>query len=90
MNFTAGVKLETFEILGPMGSGGIGEVYWARDSKLKREVAIKVLPDEFLDDRERVAPFRREAKVLASLNHPYIAAIYDLIESKESRFAFVR
>ena len=76
----------TYEIVGPLGKGGMGEVYRARDSKLKREVAIKVLPDAFARDAERVARFQREAEVLASLNHPHIAAIYDLAEYGDSRF----
>ena len=86
MNFIAGTKLGTYDIVSPLGSGGMGEVYRARDSKLKREVAIKVLPDAFSHDAERVARFQREAEVLASLNHPHIAAIYDLGNFGESRF----
>src|SRR6266567_1770301 len=86
MTFSAGTKLGTYEIVGPIGAGGMGEVYRARDSKLKRDVAIKVLPDEFSCDAERVARFQREAEVLASLNHPHIAAIYDLERFGESRF----
>ncbi len=70
----------------PLGAGGMGEVYRARDSKLKREVAIKVLPEAFARDAERVARFQREAEVLAALNHPHIAAIYDLAELGDSRF----
>src|ERR1700758_1807689 len=64
----------------------MGEVYRAKDSKLKRDVAIKILPDEFSRDPDRVARFQREAEVLASLNHPNIAAIYDLEEAERSRF----
>ncbi len=64
----------------------MGEVYRARDSRLKRDVAIKVLPDEFLRNADRVTRFQREAEVLASLNHPNIAAIYDLQEGSGSRF----
>src|SRR5436190_1972867 len=64
----------------------MGEVYRARDTKLKREVAIKILPDEFSRDHDRVSRFQREAEVLASLNHPNIAAIYDLQEANGSRF----
>lgn len=63
----------------------MGEVYWATDSKLGREVAIKVLPPSFMEDRERVARFEREAKVLASLSHPYIAAIYGLEETPDGK-----
>src|SRR5215831_11447395 len=69
-----------------LGKGGMGEVYRARDTKLKRDVAIKVLPDEFSQDAERVSRFQREAEVLASLNHTNIASIYDLQEFDGSRF----
>src|SRR5438552_5407891 len=86
MTLLAGTKLGTYEILAPLGAGGMGEVYRARDSKLKREVAMKVLPDGFARDAERVSRFQREAEVLASLNHPHIAAIYDLAEFESSRF----
>src|SRR5215472_11187709 len=65
-----------FEIGGTLGRGGMGEVYLGRDTKLNREVAIKVLPSSFTDDPDRLARFRREAQVLASLNHPNIGAIY--------------
>ncbi len=85
MTFSAGTKLGTYEIVGPLGAGGMGEVYRARDSKLKREVAIKVLPLAFSRDAERVARFQREAEVLASLNHPHIAAIHDFAEFGELR-----
>src|SRR5215471_13882764 len=68
--------LGSYEILAPLGAGGMGEVYRARDSKLAREVAIKVLPEVFARDADRMARFTREAHVLASLNHPNIAAIY--------------
>src|SRR5262249_9506948 len=64
----------------------MGEVYRARDAKLKREVAIKILPEEFSRDRDRVSRFQREAEVLASLNHPNIAAIYDLLEADGAQF----
>src|SRR2546426_371514 len=64
----------------------MGEVYRARDTKLKRDVAIKILPDEFSRDHDRVARFQREAEVLAALNHPNIAAIYDLEEAHGSRY----
>jgi len=68
MTFSARTKLGTYEIVGPLGAGGMGEVYRARDSRLKREVAIKILPDEFSHNAERVSRFRREAEVLASLD----------------------
>jgi serine/threonine protein kinase len=78
---TAGTKLGPYEIIGSLGAGGMGEVYRARDTKLGRDVALKVLPDLFVHDAERLARFRREAHVLASLNHPNIATIYGLEES---------
>src|ERR1700736_2393526 len=76
MPLSVGTKLGPYEILAPIGAGGMGEVYRARDTKLKRDVAIKVLPEAFARDPERMARFQREAEVLASLNHPNIAAIY--------------
>jgi Tol biopolymer transport system component len=75
-----GRKLGPYEIVSPLGAGGMGEVYRAHDSKLGRDVAIKTLPPEFARDPERSARFRREARALASLNHPNIAAIYGLEE----------
>jgi eukaryotic-like serine/threonine-protein kinase len=76
MPLTAGEKLGHYEVLSLLGQGGMGEVYRARDTKLKRDVAIKVLPETVARDRERLARFQREAEVLASLNHPNIAHIY--------------
>ena len=73
MTIAAGNRLGPYEILAPIGAGGMGEVYRARDTKLKRDVALKVLPDAFARDPGRMARFRREAEVLASLNHPNIA-----------------
>src|ERR1700728_1234006 len=81
MPLSAGTKLGSYEILSPICAGGMGEVYQARDTKLGREVAIKVLPAEFAHDPERLSRFQREAKILASLNHPNIAAIYGLEEN---------
>jgi eukaryotic-like serine/threonine-protein kinase len=81
MTLTAGTKLGSYEILGAIGAGGMGEVYRAHDSKLGRDVALKVLPETFARDGERLARFQREAKVLASLNHPNIASIYGLEDS---------
>jgi Tol biopolymer transport system component len=81
VTLSAGTKLGPYEILSPLGAGGMGEVYRARDPRLDREVAIKVLPEDFFDDKERVARFEREAKLLAALNHPNIAAIYSFEES---------
>src|SRR6202142_2580710 len=76
MPLSPGDRLGPYEILEPIGAGGMGEVYRARDTKLKREVAVKVLPDAFAHDPERLARFVREAEVLASLNHPNIATIH--------------
>jgi len=86
MSLNAGTQLGPYEILSPLGAGGMGEVYRAKDTRLDREVAIKVLPDSFARDPERVQRFQREAKVLASLNHPNIAAIYGFEESDGKRF----
>ena len=81
MTLATGTRLGPYEILSPLGVGGMGEVYRARDTNLDRDVAIKILPEAFAHDAERVARFQREAKMLASLNHPHIAAIYGLEES---------
>ncbi len=85
MALTSGLKLGPYEILSPLGAGGMGEVYRARDARLGRDVALKVLPAAFATDGERMARFEREAKVLASLNYPNIAAIYGLEESNQIR-----
>jgi eukaryotic-like serine/threonine-protein kinase len=82
MALAAGTTLGPYEILSLLGAGGMGEVYRARDTRLDRNVAIKILPQAFAADAERVARFQREAKVLASLNHPYIAAIYGLEDAE--------
>ena len=81
MALSVGTRLGSYEVVALIGAGGMGEVYRARDTKLNRDVAIKVLPDGFAHDPERVARFRREAQLLAALNHPHIAAIYGLEES---------
>jgi serine/threonine protein kinase len=85
MTLTSGLKLGSYEIVGPLGAGGMGEVYLAQDTRLGRSVAIKILPDKFSCDTQRMARFDREAKVLASLNHPHIASIYGLEESNSVR-----
>ena len=77
----AGTRIGPYEILGLLGAGGMGEVSGARDTKLHRDVALKILPEGFALDPDRVVRFTREAQVLASLNQPNIAAIYDLHES---------
>jgi serine/threonine protein kinase len=84
MTLAIGSRIGMFEITGTLGVGGMGEVYRARDVKLDREVAIKVLPELFAHDPERRARFEREAKTLASLNHPNIASIHGVEESPES------
>ena len=81
-----GSKLSRYEVVSALGKGGMGEVWRARDSKLGREVAIKTLPEEFAKDEERLARFEREAKLLASLNHPNIATIHGLEEDNGTRF----
>src|SRR5262245_22856188 len=86
MPLTIGTQLGLYEIIALLGKGGMGEVYRARDLKLKREVAIKILPEEFSRDADRVSRFQREAEVLASLNHPNIAGIHDLAEANGSRY----
>jgi eukaryotic-like serine/threonine-protein kinase len=86
MTLSAGTRLGPFEILSAIGSGGMGEVYRATDSKLGREVALKILPASFTNDPERVARFRREAQILASLNHPHIGQIYGLEEANGTQF----
>jgi serine/threonine protein kinase/Tol biopolymer transport system component len=82
---TSGNRVGPYEILSAIGAGGMGEVYRARDAKLGRDVAIKVLPEEFARDAERMARFQREAKFLASLNHSNIASIYGLEDSDSTR-----
>src|SRR5262252_5881664 len=86
MALSTGARLGVYEIGSPLGAGGMGEVYRAKDTKLGREVALKILPESFVYDPERVARFRREAQVLAALNHPHIAAIYGLEETNGSQF----
>src|SRR6476659_6693966 len=84
MSLVTGTRLGPYEILGAIGAGGMGEVYRARDTKLNRDVALKVIPDTFALDPDRLARFRREAQVLASLNHPQIATIYGFEDSGET------
>src|SRR5207253_3949794 len=83
MTLASGSKLGPYEIQSSLGSGGMGEVYRARDTKLGRDVALKVLPDAFASEADRLMRFRREAQALAALNHSSIAAIYGLEESKD-------
>ncbi len=86
MALSPGTRLGPYEVLSLIGKGGMGEVYQARDRKLERDVAIKVLPEEFSQDKERLARFEREAKLLAQLNHPGIATLYGLEESGGQQF----
>jgi serine/threonine protein kinase len=88
MGLPAGTRLGPYEIQAPIGAGGMGEVYRARDTKLRRDVAIKILPQIFTSDPERLARFEREARILATLNHPHIEAIYG-VEDVESVHALV-
>src|SRR6476660_9512208 len=81
-----GTRLGHYEITNHLGTGGMGEVYQAIDCKLGRSVAIKLLPEAFTHDIERIARFEREARVLASLNHPNIAGIYEVGESGGRKF----
>lgn len=86
MSLSTGQPLSFYEILGPLGAGGMGEVYLARDTRLDREVAIKMLPEELAEDEERLRRFEREAKTLASLNHPNVAGIYSIDQQDDTCF----
>jgi serine/threonine protein kinase len=85
MALRAGTRLGAYEVISFLGMGGMGEVYRARDTKLGRDVALKILPESMAHDSQRMARFEREARTLASLNHPDIAAIYGLEESGSMR-----
>src|SRR5438094_2196262 len=84
MSFTPGTRLGPYEIVAPLGTGGMGEVYRARDTKLNREVAVKVLLADVAKDPDRLARFSREAQILAALNHPNIAHIHGLEDCSDS------
>src|SRR5438552_8858682 len=86
MAMTIGTRLGSYEITALLGKGGMGEVYRAHDTRLKRDVAIKILPEEFSRDHDRLSRFQREAEALASLNHTNIAAIHDVQESEGASF----
>jgi len=86
MAINIGTQLGSYQITALLGKGEMGEVYRARDSRLKRDVAIKILPEEFSRDADRISRFQREAEVLTSLSHTNIAAIHDLYEENGSRF----
>src|SRR5450432_256627 len=81
MALTSGTKLGPYEIVSPLGAGGMGEVYRAKDTRLGREVALKILPESFAREPERLRRFEQEARAVAALNHPNILAIHDIGES---------
>src|ERR1700675_4378604 len=85
MPLKTGTRFGSFEVLAKLGAGGMSEVWRVKDTRLQREVAIKILPEDFASDPDRISRFQREAQSLASLNHPNIAAIYDLQEIEGSR-----
>ena len=87
MALAAGTKLGPYEILSPLGAGGMGEVYRARDTRLDRDVAIKVLPEHLAKDPQALARFEREAKAVAALSHPNILALYDVGTEQGVSFA---
>src|SRR6201984_580156 len=86
MPISTGSRLGSYELLAQIGAGGMGEVYQAHDTKLGRDVAIKVLPEAFAHDAERLSRFQREAKMLAALNHPNIATIHGLEKSNDTSY----
>src|SRR5512137_119361 len=86
MGLAAGTKLGPYEVIGPLGSGGMGEVYRGRDTRLGREVAIKVLPAQHMGDPVRKQRFLREAQAVSALNHPNIVTLYDVGESGDLSF----
>src|SRR5262245_60550713 len=86
MALAPGARIGSCEILGPLGAGGMGEVWRGRDTKLGRDVAVKALPEEFAHDEERLARFQREAQVLAALNHPNLGIIHELKEVDGARY----
>ena len=87
MPLSAGTRLGPYEILSPIGAGGMGEVYRARDTRLQRDVAIKVLPERVADSAKALARFEREARVVAALSHPNILAIHDVGREGATAFA---
>src|SRR3954452_1679360 len=87
MALSPGTRLGPYEILAPLGKGGMGEVYRARDSRLKRDVAIKVLPAALASDAGRIARFEREARAASALNHPNIVPVFDI--GQESGIAYI-
>src|SRR4029077_16469897 len=86
MTVAPGTRLDRYEIISPLGAGGMGEVYLAEDTRLARRVALKLLPAEFTQDADRVRRFLQEAKAASALNHPNIVTVYDVGESDTGRF----
>ncbi len=86
MSLTSGTKLGPYEIIAPLGAGGMGEVYRAKDTRLGRDVALKILPDSFAPDADRLRRFEQEARAVAALNHPNILAIHDIGQHHGSPF----
>ena len=86
MALTSGTKLGPYEIVAPLGAGGMGEVYRARDMRLGRDVALKILPESFSRDADRLRRFEQEARAVAALNHPNILAVFDIGEQNGSPF----
>ena len=88
MSLTSGTRLGSYEIVAPIGAGGMGEVYRAKDTKLGREVAIKVLPEHLARDEAALARFEREARAIAALSHPNILGIHDFGVTEDSKVAY--
>ena len=86
MSYSSGDKVGRYEIVAPIGAGGMGEVFRARDPRLAREVAIKVLPLAMAEDPDRLARFQRETRAVAALNHPHIVTIYSVEEADGTNF----
>jgi eukaryotic-like serine/threonine-protein kinase len=86
MSLSSGTRLGPYEILAPLGAGGMGEVYRARDTRLGRDVALKILPESFARDTDRLHRFEQEARAVAALNHPNILAVFDIGRHGESPF----
>src|SRR5213078_3447422 len=86
VHLTSGTRLGCYEIIAPIGAGGMGEVYRARDTRLGREIAVKVLPKDVASDPDRLARFEREAKTVAALNHPSIVTLHSIEEADGVRF----